>query len=1315
MKRRALVFLTVVALALFMAPAIGVQAGDGVVKLVTSAELADPDPDRNDTTFEGLDSAEYVSTILGADPAAGTRDTFGTMYVAIEDNDSGANVYTSRVYSIVESGSGSQTIIPMVDGSAIDIVDRNRDGSLDADDIDVYVFTEDVGTTLPPGSRPILKRNIVNVSSTGVTVSGEARDILTGTTYFTIRFDTSVQDSLVEADGTSRVRVSSGRDIIDVIAKEANINGIDADPALTDANDPTSRNVAYGGVEADDVAATTAQSSDSGVFLGAFGLIQSAWKDLLSGWAKTTVAANAAGRDPRPVGAGNAVTELEINLGVSAAGTDSPTQGTAGTGDDAKRTYTFATVTLNIALQEPNPNDQAQTQDVTEAALRQFISDSNGDGVVDRHDVTVKFDSASAARRFSVTSVTLSDYGVETENRATLRIVIEGVNENDEIDQDDTDNRPGVDKLVFSYATTVSVDALVTAIESDLFEDGTAPPTRTQADAFQDLDADDADALSAAVGKHWSALYAYDSTATESPTNAPRDETPATALINRLLGVANGNTVQVSYRDPGEGTKRASAIADLTGPTVTITSPANDSFTKDASFEGAFSVTDAGAGIPEDAEEGEIALGVTYVAASIALSEESGDAIPVDTATVEAAEDDDISGGFVYELDVDIRDEARAQEDDGKNLVAVITITARDQVGNVGKKTAKFTIDVIDPVLLRVLTGWGVKLDTKVDQAKADDEKGAYVLVENVADSIVLIFNGPVDGDALDANDVSVGGASVDSLLWLNNTGQQRISTGSSSDVDFNSKTSGGAQADEDVQDEMDLLFETLGQDARHLVFLALTNDLSTDAEPGVEIASEDLRDLAENTNSRDHELDARDRLWPSFTVTLGQKLSNDALDVTISSSEALERRPSAAVKRTGDEGDRRLTVVAGGSNEWTVDADRQDLGLDDEGDDDGVYTVIVTGEDENGNEGRNATQKWEYDTLANGGATPVRTSYADLADDKPVEIETDAVVFVSFEFPGEADEYGDASKDSQKGVTVTSLALETLDDDDEVVSTADVLLNTAQTSNSVQYVVALAEMIEGDYNLVVGYADAVGNTGEYKFRFDIVPQKPVTVQIRPGWNLISIPGIPQDKAIGRVLADTSVSQVWSFNNETKIWEFARQVDGVWDGTLIQIEDGRAYFVRSTTFDGAEVLLSRFSPQVTPPQYNVSAGWNGVGYTPGSGQDSIAVGAYLAPLGSSWSVIRSWNPVTLRYESAWRTGQHTDGFGTVDGKLISAAVEAREAVEAVEADPDATPAVAAVAAVAAVEAEDAVYEQIAVVEAGKGYMLYTSSAGTLAG
>ena len=105
-----------------------------------------------------------------------------------------------------------------------------------------------------------------------------------------------MQNSLVESDGASRVKVSSGRDVISVITREADINGIDTDAAPTDQVESPG----HGGVEAEEVAAETAASTDSGTFLGAFGLIQSAWKDLLSDWVRTTVAAKAVERDPYP-------------------------------------------------------------------------------------------------------------------------------------------------------------------------------------------------------------------------------------------------------------------------------------------------------------------------------------------------------------------------------------------------------------------------------------------------------------------------------------------------------------------------------------------------------------------------------------------------------------------------------------------------------------------------------------------------------------------------------------------------------------------------------------------------------------------------------------------------------------------------------------------------------------------------------------------------------------------------------------------------------------------------------------------------------
>ena len=79
----------------------------------------------------------------------------------------------------------------------------------------------------------------------------------------------------------------------------------------------------------------------------------------------------------------------------------------------------------------------------------------------------------------------------------------------------------------------------------------------------------------------------------------------ASLLINKLVGVSDGDRLEVRYEDPsrGEGTQRATAEVDLTAPTIGNVDPANNSFTTDDDFDAAFTVTDSGSGIFEDAEE----------------------------------------------------------------------------------------------------------------------------------------------------------------------------------------------------------------------------------------------------------------------------------------------------------------------------------------------------------------------------------------------------------------------------------------------------------------------------------------------------------------------------------------------------------------------------------------------------------------------------------------------------------------------------------------------------------------------------------------
>ena len=172
--------------------------------------------------------------------------------------------------------------------------------------------------------------------------------------------------------------------------------------------------------------------------------------------------------------------------------------------------------------------------------------------------------------------------------------------------------------------------------------------------------------------------------------------------------------------------------------------------------------------------------------------------------------------------------------------------------------------------------------------------------------------------------------------------------------------------------------------------------------------------------------------------------------------------------------------------------------------------------------------------------------------------------------------------------------------------------------------------------------------TDTFGYVFRITAPAPAKVAVVPGWSLVSVPGTPQDTSIGGVLEGSSVTDVWSLNNETKVWEFARlDENGEWMGTLTQIVDGRGYFVRSTTFDPISVLTVRFSPQRTPPQYTVTSGWNSIGYTPAGGEDSVSADAYLSALGASgWGMIRTWNADATppQYETYFSSGTMTDGF-----------------------------------------------------------------------
>ena len=194
---------------------------------------------------------------------------------------------------------------------------------------------------------------------------------------------------------------------------------------------------------------------------------------------------------------------------------------------------------------------------------------------------------------------------------------------------------------------------------------------------------------------------------------------------------------------------------------------------------------------------------------------------------------------------------------------------------------------------------------------------------------------------------------------------------------------------------------------------------------------------------------------------------------------------------------------------------------------------------------------------------------------------------FIHIDFTGENAEYGLGDyKDSHGTVTITEIKLNDEDATDQLSRVA-----------KDEFSVVLRDLPVGKHTLTYKAEDDAGN--EYnngEFKFEVLQRKPYKVEVKPGWNLISLPGAPENTAIADVLSGTEfLTPVLAYQNGD--WRTARRTedgDG-WDGSLTDIEAGYGYWVHAQTFETIETLLTEIDPASVPPTVPVARGWNLLG------------------------------------------------------------------------------------------------------------------------
>lgn len=127
------------------------------------------------------------------------------------------------------------------------------------------------------------------------------------------------------------------------------------------------------------------------------------------------------------------------------------------------------------------------------------------------------------------------------------------------------------------------------------------------------------------------------------------------------------------------------------------------------------------------------------------------------------------------------------------------------------------------------------------------------------------------------------------------------------------------------------------------------------------------------------------------------------------------------------------------------------------------------------------------------------------------------------------------------------------------------------------------------------------------------------------GWNLVSLPVIPKNPAIGSVLSQElalhEVVSVWSYNTATKTWQSYLPGKA---SSLTTMVDGKGYWIYMRTADVLTVNGAVFGSSSAPATYSLVTGWNLVGFKPQPVVTNETVGQYLASISGKYAVNSIW-------------------------------------------------------------------------------------------
>ena len=493
---------------------------------------------------------------------------------------------------------------------------------------------------------------------------------------------------------------------------------------------------------------------------------------------------------------------------------------------------------------------------------------------------------------------------------------------------------------------------------------------------------------------------------------------------------------------------------------------------------------------------------------------------------------------------------------------------------------------------------------------------------------------------------------------------------------------------------------------------------LSTDARPTVKLSGE-VRDMADNPRTDGTVSNLADGLAPVLTVTPSAEIANETVTITVTSTERLGLIPNVGlttdkpVKGT-ESSTAPLTVSlqTGALTTWTATyknpsgaASRQ--------------YVVVTGSDQAGNKDTVGDASSEKDLVSfqvDDKAPDLKFEDAEGMDLEDTEQQEGAVWIVA-QF--DDDEHFDSkgkSTDKHRTVEVTSISL--TDSADAVIASdaaalfgglnncadhegemyTSVAAKAADTEAGTDAVVEVLAPVSakcdertlainlpaGDYNIAITAVDAAGNSVTDNVDFTVGEREPFPLDLKPGVNLISVPGSPVGDSgnLNILFEDQPVNLVTTYDRGADVagqnpWLRSKRdpETGLFTGDIVTLQPGAAYFVTAEASTTIELTLQRVVGEL-PPTMMVRFGYNTIGYW------SIAPKPTKQPIDDylnsiPWTVAYAYDPTPGRGWEVIRPGS-------------------KQAVADYTGDPDAADA-----------------PKVIMAEPGKGYLVFSRFDATL--